>query len=53
MNLLPPWYYATRLLGVALIVAGILDDSSDRGTLIITGAGLLGLDKVASSAGSK
>lgn len=49
MNALPPWYYATRLLGVALIVAGILDDSADRGTLIITGAGLLGLDKVARS----
>ena len=53
MNLLPPWYYATRMLGAALILAGILDNSTDRGTLIITGAGLLGLDKVASSGGAK
>ncbi len=42
------WYFATRLLGAFLIVFGALfDQSPERGTLILTGAGLLGIDKVA------
>lgn len=49
MKVLPPWYWATRLLGTLLIVYGVLEDTPERGTLILTGAGLLGLDKVARS----
>ena len=49
-RLLPPWYYLTRLLGASMIVFAILfDETPDRGTIILTGAGLLGLDKVARS----
>lgn len=49
-----PWYYFTRALGAGLIVYGtLLDHTTDRSTLILTGAGLLGLDKVARSEPTK
>lgn len=42
------WYYVTRALGTALLLYGAFaDDTPERGTLILTGAGLLGIDKVA------
>ena len=45
-----PWYYVTRSLGVAILLFGVFGDhSTDRGTIILTGAGLLGIDKVARS----
>ena len=45
-----PWYYWTRLLGSVLILYGVFGDhSDDRSTVILTGAGLLGIDKVARS----
>ena len=44
----PPWYYWTRFLGSLLVIYGlVIDASGERGTLIIAGSGLLGLDKVA------
>lgn len=46
----PPWYYWTRFLGSLLVLYGLaFDTTGERGTLIITGAGLLGIDKVARS----
>lgn len=43
-----PWFYATRLLGTVLLVFGVFGDHTpERGTIILTGAGLLGIDKVA------
>lgn len=45
-----PWFYATRLMGAAILLFGVFGDHTpERGTLILTGAGLLGLDKVARS----
>ena len=45
-----PWFYVTRALGVAILLFGVFGDhSTDRGTIILTGAGLLGIDKVARS----
>lgn len=45
-----PWYYATRLMGSAILMFGVFGDhTSDRGTIILAGAGLLGIDKVARS----
>jgi hypothetical protein len=45
-----PWFYATRGLGVVFLLYGLLHDhSGDRGTIILTGAGLIGVDKVARS----
>ena len=53
-RLLPPWYYATRVAGLTLLGFGaFIDHTAERGTLIITGAGLLGIDKIARSEGSK
>lgn len=44
------WYYVTRLLGTVILLYGVFgDNSGDRGTIIIAGAGLLGVDKVARS----
>lgn len=44
------WFYVTRGLGVLLVVYGLLvDHTGERGTIILTGAGFLGLDKVARS----
>lgn len=50
-----PWYYWTRLLGSITILFGLfVDTSGERSTIILTGAGLLGIDKVArSDSGSK
>lgn len=51
MKLIPrsfPWYYVTRALGaVAFVYAVFFDETGERGTLILTAAGLLGLEKVA------
>jgi hypothetical protein len=45
-----PWYYATRTLGVVMVLYGLFGDKTpERGTIIITGAGLIGVDKVARS----
>lgn len=45
-----PWYYFTRALGTVILLFGVFGDASaERGTIILTGAGLLGLDKVARS----
>lgn len=45
-----PWYYLTRALGVGILIYGVFaDHSAERGTVILTGAGLLGIDKVARS----
>lgn len=45
-----PWYYFTRALGAVMVLYGLFVDSSpERGTIIITGAGLIGVDKVARS----
>lgn len=42
------WYFFTRGLGVLLLAYGLLiDKSGDRGTIILTGAGFVGLDRVA------
>jgi hypothetical protein len=47
------WYYATRGLGTLLILFGLLVDHTEaRSTIILTGAGLLGVDKVARSESS-
>lgn len=54
-----PWYYVTRALGVALLLFGVFGDgvvgtaSHERGTIILTGAGLLGLETVAPKGGDK
>lgn len=49
-----PWYYVTRALGVVILLFGVFGDASaDRGTIILTGAGLLGIDKVARNEPSK
>lgn len=45
-----PWAYVTRGLGVFLVLYGIFGDhSEDRGTIIIGGFGLIGVDRVAKS----
>lgn len=45
-----PWYYATRAIGTVILLFGVFGDASaERGTIILTGAGLLGIDKVARS----
>jgi hypothetical protein len=45
-----PWYFVTRAIGAILVMYGVFGDASaERGTIILTGAGLLGLDKVARS----
>ena len=42
-----PWYYMTRALGVLMAGYGLLvDKSPERGTIIVTGAGLAGFDRV-------
>lgn len=42
-----PWYYITRALGVGLILYGLLlDDTGERGTIILSGIGLIGYDTV-------
>lgn len=45
-----PWYYATRGLGIAVLIYGlVVDHTTDRQTILLGGFGLLGLDKVARS----
>lgn len=45
-----PWYYITRALGIAMVIYGIaFDHSPERGTIILSGAGFVGFDKVARS----
>ncbi len=47
---LVPWFYITRLLGVVILLFGVFaDHTAERGTIILAGAGLLGIDKVARS----
>lgn len=47
-SFVPPWYYLTRALGVGMVIYGLVADHTvERGTIILTGAGLLGVDKVA------
>lgn len=49
-----PWFYATRGLGVVLLLYGLLvDQTPERGTIILGGLGLLGVEKVAKSDESK
>lgn len=44
------WWHITRTLGVVVFLYGVfLDHSPERGTIILTGAGLAGFDKVARS----
>ncbi len=44
------WFWITRTVGVAVFLFGVFVDSSpERGTIILTGAGLAGFDKVARS----
>lgn len=44
------WFHITRALGVLVFMYGVfVDDSPERGTIILTGAGLAGFDKVARS----
>lgn len=44
------WYHITRAVGVAVFLYGVFfDHSPERGTIILTGAGLAGFDKVARS----
>jgi hypothetical protein len=49
-----PWYYVTRAIGTAILLFGVFaDHTGERGTIILTGAGLLGIDKVARSETAK
>ena len=41
------WFYATRMIGAVMIGYGLFFETGpDRGTIILTGAGRLGIDKV-------
>jgi hypothetical protein len=45
-----PWYVFTRTLGTFIVLYGLLvDHSGDRATIILTGAGIAGFDKVSRS----
>lgn len=47
-----PWYYVTRAVGTAILLYGVFaDHTPERGTIILAGAGLLGVDKVARAEG--
>lgn len=42
------WFYVSRGVGALLAIYGLLlDHTPERGTIIVTGAGLLGFDRVA------
>lgn len=42
------WFWVTRGIGVTFALYGLLiDRSTERGTIILTGAGFLGFDRVA------
>lgn len=44
------WYFVTRGVGLVLVVYGLLvDHTPERGTILVGGFGLIGLDKVARS----
>lgn len=44
------WYVVTRSIGILMVAFGLfVDESPERGTIIITGVGMLGLDRVARS----
>lgn len=44
------WFHVTRAVGVLVFLYGVfVDHSPERGTIILTGAGLAGFDKVARS----
>lgn len=41
------WYHVTRAIGIVVFLYGVfMDDSPERGTVILLGAGLAGFDKV-------
>lgn len=41
------WFHITRSVGVLVFLYGVfMDDSPERGTIILLGAGLAGFDKV-------
>lgn len=45
-----PWEFVTRAIGFGLLVYGLLlDNTSERGTIILAGVGFLGYDRVAKS----
>jgi hypothetical protein len=42
------WFHATRAIGILLLAYGVLvDHTPERGSIILGGLGLLGLEKVA------
>lgn len=44
------WFHISRALGVFVFLYGLLvDESPDRGMIILTGAGMAGFDRVARS----
>ena len=44
------WWHVTRTIGVLVFLYGVfLDDSPERGTVILVGAGMAGFDRVARS----
>lgn len=44
------WFHVTRALGVLMVAYGVVvDHTPDRGTIILTGAGIAGFDRVKSS----
>lgn len=48
------WFHITRLVGVITFLFGLfVDQSGDRGTILLLGAGMAGFDKVARSDQSK
>jgi len=41
------WWHVTRAVGIVVFLYGVfMDDSPERGTIILLGAGLAGFDKV-------
>ena len=42
------WFHATRFLGITVLAYGLLvDDTPERGSIILGGFALLGIEKVA------
>jgi hypothetical protein len=42
------WWHVTRTIGVIVFLYGVfIDDSPERGTIIMAGAGFAGFDRVA------
>ncbi len=47
-----PWYVLTRTIGAAILLYGVFGDQTpERGTIIMTGAGFMGFDSVLNSGG--